>query len=84
MTGTPTHKSWMSMIHRCTYEKHVHYHNYGGRGIKVCERWKTFENFLADMGERLRPPERLIPSPRSLSGPGKPGSPLHFHASWYA
>lgn len=37
---------------RCNYTKHEAYARYGGRGIKVCERWHTFENFLADMGRR--------------------------------
>jgi len=49
---TPTHQSWSDMIKRCTNKKSKFYKNYGGRGIKVCERWKTFENFKADMGER--------------------------------
>lgn len=51
-TDSPTYKSWASMIARCKYEKSNSYHNYGGRGISVCERWRSFENFLADMGER--------------------------------
>ncbi len=50
--GTPTHRSWHSMISRCRYQGMNGYENYGGRGITVCERWLKFENFLADMGER--------------------------------
>ncbi len=40
------------MITRCTNSKCRFYYLYGGRGITVCERWRVFENFLADMGER--------------------------------
>jgi hypothetical protein len=40
------------MFQRCTNEKSPDYKDYGGRGITVCERWKAFENFLEDMGER--------------------------------
>jgi hypothetical protein len=40
------------MIQRCGNPNRVEYPRYGGRGIEVCDRWKTFENFLADMGER--------------------------------
>lgn len=39
------------MIQRCTNPKSKSYENYGGRGIKVCDRWLTFKNFLEDMGE---------------------------------
>jgi hypothetical protein len=45
-----TYYTWQSMIARCSNPKQVHYH---GRGIMVCKRWYTFENFLEDMG--LRP-----------------------------
>jgi len=55
---SPTYKSWNMMIQRCTNPNYNHYKNYGGRGISVCDRWKTFETFLADMGER--PPELTI------------------------
>jgi hypothetical protein len=40
------------MKQRCNDPKHRYFKNYGGRGIKICERWNSFENFLADMGER--------------------------------
>lgn len=43
---------WTSMKQRCQNPKHRAYRRYGGRGIVVCERWQTFENFLADMGPR--------------------------------
>lgn len=50
---TPTYRSWASMIMRCFDPRQKSYADYGGRGITVCERWRSsFENFLADMGER--------------------------------
>lgn len=49
---SPTYKSWRNMLRRCTDTKHPSYANYGGRGITVCDEWKLFSNFLADMGER--------------------------------
>lgn len=56
-TGTrkvsPTYSSYHAMKARCSNPKNSHYHLYGGRGIKVCDRWKDdFSNFLADMGEK--------------------------------
>jgi hypothetical protein len=49
---TPTYQSWSCMIQRCMNPNQEHYPLYGAKGITVCERWLTFENFLADMGER--------------------------------
>lgn len=49
--GTFEYNVWAAMKKRCNYAKHPRYHLYGGRGIKVCERWATFANFFADMGE---------------------------------
>jgi hypothetical protein len=40
------------MRSRCRYPKNRDWKNYGGRGITICDRWDSFENFLADMGER--------------------------------
>lgn len=51
--------TWAAMVARCENEKHHSYHNYGGRGIKVCDRWKDFTNFLADMGRRPKDPPNL-------------------------
>lgn len=50
---TPEYAAWKAMRTRCNNEKCAQFHNYGGRGIRVCERWQnSFEDFLADMGER--------------------------------
>lgn len=53
MGGTPTYLAWINMRVRCSNPKQEGYQYYGGRGIRVCERWQqSFENFLADMGIR--------------------------------
>jgi len=49
---SPTYRSWSAMRTRCNNTNSQAYPNYGGRGIKVCERWQNFTNFLEDMGER--------------------------------
>jgi hypothetical protein len=49
---TPEYHSWAGMVARCTNPKHVGYPYYGGRGIGVCDRWREFANFIADMGPR--------------------------------
>lgn len=51
-SGTKVHGVWLQMRWRCNSPACPSYHNYGGRGIKVCDRWDKFENFLADMGPR--------------------------------
>jgi len=51
--GKPlAYSSWTNMMRRCTHENDPRYPEWGGRGIRVCERWLNFANFLADMGER--------------------------------
>lgn len=49
---TVTHNAWCAMFDRCNNPNNKRFNRYGGRGIKVCARWHTFEHFLADMGER--------------------------------
>lgn len=50
-TGTGEHNSWSGMKARCYNQNNRQYNLYGGRGIRVCERWLTsFENFFEDMG----------------------------------
>lgn len=52
-TCKPEYNAWKDMITRCSNPQNESYHRYGGRGIKVCERWvQSFKNFLADMGKR--------------------------------
>ena len=43
------YRSWAAMMHRCTNPRDEGYHNYGGRGIRVCNMWLKFDNFLKDM-----------------------------------
>ena len=50
MSHTSIHNTWMAMIQRCNDANCKAYPAYGGRGIKVCERWMVFESFLADVG----------------------------------
>lgn len=52
MTESTEYEIWCSMKKRCNNPNNAAYKNYGGRGIKVCERWEVFENFLSDMGPR--------------------------------
>lgn len=51
---TPTYNTWRAMKARCINTNAHDYKHYGGRGIRVCLRWATFENFLVDMGNRPR------------------------------
>lgn len=51
MTKSRVYRIWSNMRQRCINPNNKKYASYGGRGIKVCERWGVFENFLADMGE---------------------------------
>ena len=51
--GTPEYQAWQDMKRRCYDLKRKSFIHYGGRGIKVCDRWLTsFVNFIADMGPR--------------------------------
>lgn len=49
---TREHATWLDMRNRCRNPDAHNYVRYGGRGIRVCERWDIFENFLADMGPK--------------------------------
>jgi hypothetical protein len=55
---TPEYKCWHSMRERCLNPKHPFFKDYGGRGITICERWNSYENFLDDMGRR--PPDHVF------------------------
>ncbi len=52
MDGTPTYRTWIMMRSRCSNAKDFNYERYGGRGIRVCDRWSDFQTFLKDMGTK--------------------------------
>ena len=56
---TREYAAWRAMIGRCNYKKHAEYWRYGGRGIAVCDRWKSFKCFIEDMGNRPSPKHSL-------------------------
>jgi hypothetical protein len=54
-TSHPLHKTWTNMIRRCYVESCPAYPHYGGRGIRVCDRWVDFSAFVMDMGKKPDP-----------------------------
>ena len=62
---------WQFMIQRCENNNNPDYKYYGGRGIKVCERWHKFENFYEDMGD---PPNKLTIHRIDNDGNYEPGN----------
>lgn len=52
MSDTPMYMAWDMMVRRRTDPNAISYKTCGAKGIKVCERWLSFANFLEDMGER--------------------------------
>lgn len=49
MSKTPFYGIWTAMKSRCNNKNNIAYKRYGGRGIKICERWDSFSNFKDDM-----------------------------------
>ena len=68
---TRTYKVYRAMLQRCQNPKHPKYSSYGGRGIKVCEKWLAFETFLSDMGEA---PAGLTLEREDTNGDYEPGN----------
>ncbi len=52
LTRSGAYRSWTAMRTRCFNPNAINYRDYGGRGVSICYRWESFENFYADMGPR--------------------------------
>jgi len=61
------YQSYKELVRRCTSPQHIGWADYGGRGIKVCDEWATFEAFYADMGLSWKP--KLTIERRDVNGP---------------
>jgi len=70
---TPEYQSWASMLSRCLSPTHEAYNRYGGRGITICDRWRSFDNFYSDMGPRPSPKHSLDRYPDN-NGNYEPGN----------
>lgn len=68
--NSPEYRAWANMQQRCKNPKNPRYGDWGGRGIKVCARWNSFESFLADMGPK--PSKALTIERRENDGPYSP------------
>jgi hypothetical protein len=66
------YNSWQAMTHRCNKPKNKDYPKYGAVGIRVCDRWMVFKNFLADMGLKPTPNHSIdrYPNQRGNYEPG--------------
>lgn len=72
-TGTALHRIWRGIKNRCRNPKHPDYFRYGGRGIKICDRWlHSFATFRDDVGER--PPGMTIDRWPNNDGDYEPGN----------
>lgn len=71
MTYSDTYMTWENMKTRCLNANHPRFKDYGGRGIKICEKWLRFEGFYDDMGDR---PEGLTIERIDNDGDYTPGN----------
>ena len=55
MVGSAEYTTWCALKSRCNTKTDKRFHDYGGRGIKVCDGWLKFEGFYADMGDKPSP-----------------------------
>lgn len=66
LTRTRTYRAWQNMKARCMDPKNKSYEDYGAKGIRVCDRWLSFDNFLQDMG--VCPPSLTLERKDNLIG----------------
>lgn len=69
----PEYACWRAMRKRCLNPREQNYPRYGGAGVRVCERWASFEAFKADVGPRPSPQHSLDRFPNAL-GNYEPGN----------
>lgn len=72
LSSNEIYETWRKMRARCQKPNDANYARYGAQGISVCERWESFENFLADMGNR--PEGRTLDRYPNKTGNYEPGN----------